>query len=174
MGFDHGAERLEERNLLSATSTMAPIADVANVADPSSAVEAAPAEARKAAPLTFDSPFGPVTLTIHNKGTKFRGVATIALTPGPNVPNIDLSPVRFKGQIQNLQLESRFTGKFQLPLVGGPKQRFTGTLTAAPNFLNPTQVPAHVTVKVARNVVADQDFTIPLSTLLALAQQGQP
>lgn len=163
-GMECGGEFLEERRFLSATTISVP-------AEVSLTTDTSPVVARKATQQTIDSPYGPIELTIRGNGTRFRGTAVIALTPGPDVPNVKVSPIRFNARLKNFQLEGRFSGTFALQVLNAPTQRFKGTFTARPELLNPTNVAGHVTVKVEKQTVADQDFNVPLATLLALLQQ---
>jgi hypothetical protein len=168
---EQSPELLEARNLLSAAAAIIPAAITPAVETPV-VLNASPAVPRSnSSHQTIDSPLGPIDLTLHVNGTKVRGIANLNLTPGPTVPDVKLSPIHFKAALKDLKLAGRFSGSFALAALPGPKERFTGTITASPNFLDLTNVPAHITVKVARNEVVNQDFTIPLSTVLSLLQQ---
>jgi hypothetical protein len=147
---EQSPELLEARNLLSAAAAIIPAAITPAVETPV-VLNASPAVPRSnSSHQTIDSPLGPIDLTLHVNGTKVRGIANLNLTPGPTVPDVKLSPIHFKAALKDLKLAGRFSGSFALAALPGPKERFTGRITASPNFL---------------------DFTIPLSTVLSLLQQ---
>jgi hypothetical protein len=160
-------ELLEVRQLLSATAVVIP-----NSQAPV-ALEVANAKAEFATQRTIETPLGPILLTLHTHGTRLRGQAVLTPNDGQGGLGLEVSPIRFRARIQNLQLEGKLVGKVALPLESGLSQRLKGKFNVGPELMDPENLSGHLKVKAGGQVVLDPDFNVPLATLLEILQSPE-